>query len=154
MIGLNIDLEDPEVIRQIIGSFVAGDPEHAPAELREFMCARVYQIKPDEYRRFMRGGMGLIPGGFKPSFPEDFATVAILDGEDVLHDPEGFLEEAYQLTNSTDCCWTEDDRDDRLIPVVDGCRSTSIGDVIELVARDGENVRANVAAGGFTPRAS
>ena len=68
--------------------------------------------------------------GPSPSYPEGYVLVAAVTVYETWTQ-EMMLEAAFQYTNSIDCGWWENEQVDFLLKT-DGCRSTSVGDVVVL----------------------
>ena len=70
----------------------------------------------------LRPTFGMKGLGPEPKFPEDFRKVAEVDRED--------LDEAFELTNSIDGYWGENDGVKVIMYIGEIYRSTSVGDVV------------------------
>jgi hypothetical protein len=72
--------------------------------------------------------------GFVPNVMQDFAHVANVYDNGASNTDTESLDRAYQLTNSIHCAWTDNDKDVAFLGSPDhgmeGCRSTSVGDVL------------------------
>ena len=68
----------------------------------------------------------------KPEFPKDYERVAVVECKDV--------DDAFRATNHIDSDWTNNP-EVTCMAVVGGCRSTSVGDVVEELKPDGKKMR-------------
>ncbi len=76
----------------------------------------------------------------------NYIRVADIEGRHAVESIDVWLEEAYKLTNSIDSAWYETNSSfvDVSVEALKGCRSTSIGDIVQI-----QGVSYMVASCGF-----